>query len=183
MLNHKKSIIEYDCDKILNILQKYTRSVGNQSNAVPCSMLEIYQISKILNFKEPIKSILYFRMGPEFSSLIHKDYYLISDLSYALNLPLFGCKDVSMNWFTQLDPETGIVLFPGPSYGSPTPSLDYKNAVCIDTVNCNSPTIVKVNDWHNIENHSTDTDAGLISIRFKDLSLVPSVGIEPTSKS
>jgi hypothetical protein len=183
MLNHKQSIIEYNCDEILNVLRKYPRSVGDQLAIVSCSTLEILQISKILNFKESITSILYFRIDPKFSSLIHKDYYLISDLSYALNLPLFGCNNVSMKWFKQAHPNTGIVFFPGPSNGRATPSLSYENAICIDDINCNSPTIVKINDWHNITNHSTDTEAGLISIRFKDISVVPSVGIEPTSKS
>ena len=175
MLNHKKSIIEYDCDKILDILKKHSGQITN------CLPLEIYLISKILNFKEPIKTILYFQLSPKSSSSIHKDYYLISDLSYAVNLPLYGCKDVFMKWFKQLNPDTGVSLHPGPGSGLPIPWLDCKNAICIDDVNCNTPTIVKVDDWHNIENYSTNTGAGIISIRFKDLSLVPLVGIEPTS--
>ena len=180
MQNHEKYTIEYDRDEILNVLKKYS---NNQSNIIACSILETLQLSKILNFKVPIRSILYFKLEPAYSSYIHKDYYLVSDLTYALNLPLFGCNDVSMKWFKPQDSDTDIVYFPGPSHSDPTPLLHYKNAICIDKVNCNVPTVVKIDDWHNITNYSSDTGAGLISIRFKDLSLVPPVGIEPTSKS
>ena len=179
MKNHEKYTIEYDRDEILNVLKKYS---DNQSDIIACSILERLQVSKILNFKIPIRSILYFKLEPTYSSYIHKDYYLVSDLTYALNLPLFGCNDVSMKWFKQQDSDADPVYFPGPSYGDPTPLLRYKNAICIDEVNCNTPTVVKIDDWHNIANCSSDKHAGLISIRFKDLSLVPPPRIEQGSK-
>jgi len=167
MNNHKTYTLEYNKDEILNVLKKY---LNNQSAVVKCSILEVSQISKILDFKVPIKSILYFQLPPKFVSNIHKDYYLASEISYALNLPLSECNDVSMKWFNQVQPNTGVEFFPGPSYGRPTPALNYENAICKDDINYNLPTLVKINDWHNVTNYSTNTTATFISIRYKDLS-------------
>ena len=172
MNNHKKYTIEYDRDEILNVLKRHSNT-NNLSRTTACSGLEIFQIFKILNFKTPIRSILYFQLDPEFSSYIHKDYYPVSDLSYALNLPLSGCDEVYMKWFEQAQPDVGIVSFSGPSQGVPTPLLSYENAICLDNINCNSPIVVKIDGWHNIANHSTDAHEKLISVRFKDLSQVP----------
>ena len=169
MQNHKDIPLIYDCAEVLDALQVYAIPEDNGADVSGCSITEIEKISKVLNLGLPIKSILYFRMGRDFKGYIHKDINLNTPhlfVNHALNLPLQNCQQVYMNWFTQNDSNIDITSFGGPTTGSPTPLLDSDNATCIDTVNCNTATLVSVNDWHSIDNYSIENCAYLISIRF-----------------
>ena len=179
MQNHKDLIISYDKQEILNALAKYDPPADNWADVNACNMQEIQKISSILNLSIPIRSILFFRMGRDFTGLIHKDINLNTPnllINHALNLPLANCEQVYMKWFTQNDMSMNSEPFGGPSNGSSTPLLNYDNATCIDNVNCNSPTLVNITDWHRIENHSTKHLAFLISIRFASY-VRPSMGL------
>ena len=180
MQNHKNIPLTYDSDRVMDILQGYTLPKYHSCNTNSCSAIEIEKISKVLNLRLPIRYILYFRIGADASGIIHKDINLRNPnflINHALNLPLRGCEQVYMKWFTQNDLTNNAEPFGGPSSGSPTPLLDKDNATCIDTVNCNTATVVNVNDWHSISNQSTDRCADLISIRFmtnvKSLMILP----------
>lgn len=179
MQNHKDILLTYDSDSIMNILQRYSPPQDASADVNGCTWDEIQKISKVLNLRLPIKSILYFRMGTNFEGYIHKDINLNNPtflVNYALNLPLVNCNHVYMKWFTQNDLAVNAEPFGGPSEGTPTPLLHRSNATCIDTVNCNSTKLVSVNDWHAIENHSTENLAYLISIRFSS-SVKPSMDL------
>lgn len=170
MQNHKNISLFYDPVSILDILQGYPEPLPNSDNVVRCKIHEIEKISEVLNLGLPIRSILYFRPSTDCKGSIHKDINLnmpVPLTNYALNLPLTNCEQVYMKWFVQNDLTVNAETFKGPSTGSLVPKLDKSNATCIDTVNCNTTTLVNVNDWHNIENHSTENyHAYLISIRF-----------------
>ena len=170
MQNHNNNIVvSYNPVDIFNVLTKYDTPVDKWGDASACSATERRAISDILNLGLPITSILYFRMGRDFKGYIHKDINLNTPhlfVNHALNLPLQNCQQVYMNWFTQNDPNIDIMSFGGPTTGSPTPLLGSDNATCVDTVNCNSATLVSINDWHSIDNHSIENCAYLISIRF-----------------
>ena len=169
MQNHNNIIVSYNPADIFNVLTKYDPPVDKWGEASACSATERRAISDILNLGLPITSILYFKMGRDFTGLIHKDINLNTPnlkVNPALNLPLFNCEQVFMKWFTQNDQNINEKPYGGPSTGAPTPLLNYNNATCIDNVNCNNPTLVNITDWHSIENHSTEHLAFLISIRF-----------------
>ena len=175
MLTHKTITINFNKNDIVNILQKYLLTDNGYDKVGCCSLEETIQISKILNLGIPIWSILYFQMERKYKSPIHKDINLNnikSNVTHALNLPVLGCEEVYMKWFIQNDINVNAESFSGPSLGSPTPRLDYNNATCVDTVNCNSATIVNINDWHSIENHSTEHYGYLISIRFRNPNII-----------
>jgi len=158
--NYKPVDIKYDRNTIMNILQS-----DNKNIVRPCSVVERFRISKILNLKDPITNILYFQMNKEFIGDIHKDYTGEYYITHALILPLMGCKATHMKWFFQNNNVTNNSLL-GPT-GKPIPLLLHSNATCIDTVNCNTPIIVKIDDWHSIENNSIEEVSHLISIRFE----------------
>ena len=169
MLNHKDLIIDYNKQEILNVFQEYSIQANNWADVTACTLEEIKKISSILNLPVPIRSILFFRMRKTFTGFIHKDVNM-SDakdiIPYAVNLPLTACDNVHMRWFKQQHEFVEPLVFPGPSYGSPTPLLKHTDATCIDEVCCDASKLVKVDDWHSIENHSTDSCEYLISIRF-----------------
>jgi len=169
MRNHKDLIIEYNKQEILSVLQGYSIPANNWADVDACTLKEIEKISSILSLPLPIRSILFFRMGKTFTGFIHKDINISQAnniITYAVNLPLTACDNVYMRWFEQKNKFVESLMFPGPSYGSPTPLLNSADATCIDEVCCNNSKLVKVDDWHSIENHSTDSCEYLISIRF-----------------
>jgi hypothetical protein len=170
MQNYKEVAINYSSQAILDVLQQYPLPRDNSADVTACSKLETQEISKILDLGLPIISILYFRMGRNFSGYIHKDVNLNNPrptlITHALNLPLSGCKEVYMKWYKQIDINQNEQPFGGPSGGTPTPLLNYNNAICIDQVNCNHTNLVSITDWHAIENRSLEEYGYLISIRF-----------------
>lgn len=169
MQNHKKIIIDYNPDDIINVLPKYSHWT-DEGVAASCSKEEIRKISNILDLNLPITSILYFRLGKTFKGYIHIDKNLNNpepSLKHALNFPLYNCHGVYMQWYKQIDPNKNEKPFGGPSAGTPTACLGYDNAESIDEVNCNQVNLVNVADWHAIENRSSDEYCYLISVRFK----------------
>lgn len=170
MQNHKYLEIQYNRQDILNVLRAYNTPEDNWADVSSCTVQEIQKISNILNLQVPIRSILYFRMGKSFIGRIHKDINNSDTrfvVNYALNLPLTSCKQVYMKWFTQNNNQAILDEFPGPSTGSPTPLLKGTDAKCIDSTSCVQSKLVKVDDWHSIENHSREDCEYLISIRFE----------------
>ena len=168
MQNHKNISLKYDSAGVTDILQGYPlpKYQGCETNL--CTTTEIERISKVLNLGLPIRSILYFRIASGLVGHIHKDINLLNPhflIHHALNLPLANCEKVYMEWFTQNDPTKNLKPFTGPSTGA-TPFLDRSNSTVIDTVNCNTVTLVNVNDWHSISSQSIEGCADLISIRF-----------------
>jgi len=169
MQNHKDISLNYNSAGVMDILQGYPLPKPKSCETNTCSLTEIEKISKVLNLELPIRSILYFILSTDFRGWIHKEINLNTPhflINYALNLPLIKCEQVYMKWFTQNDMNINAKPFGGPTFGSPTPLLDGNNATCIDTANCNTTKLVNVNDWHAVENHSTENYAYLISIRF-----------------
>jgi hypothetical protein len=169
MQNHKDIHLNYNPNELVDILQGYPVPPVECVDVTGCKPNEVKKISEVLNLGVPIRSILYFRMGINFQGLIHKDANLNAPsmiIDYGLNLPLLNCDEVYMKWFTQKDLNVNISQFDGPSIKSPTPKLDRHDSTCIDTVLCNTTKLVKVNDWHAIENQSMNKCAYLISIRF-----------------
>lgn len=166
MLNYKSTLLDYNVDAIMKILDRQQLPQDNCVDLSACSNSEIHELSKILNLGTPIKSILYFRMGKMHTGLIHQDYNPYFPLLHALNLPLSGCDQVYMKWFRKKDSNANITTFDGPTDKTPIPLLGQQDAVCIDTVVCNHPLIVKIDDWHSIENRSSEHCGHLISIRF-----------------
>jgi hypothetical protein len=129
----------------------------------------VEKISMILGSKLPIHTILYFQLQPTVSSLIHIDKNLKDPRAFqsmfALNLPLANSDKVSMNWYSMNSPDVGIDEFIGPN-GSATASVSKDKVTCIDQTYYTNPYIVKIHDWHSVENQSTTEVAQFISLRF-----------------
>ena len=178
MLNHKDIPLIYDAGSIMDILQGIP--LPNKTNSdcvVGCNTQEVEKISNVLNLGLPIKSIFYFRLNKEFVGAIHKDININAPDSspmYGLNLPLANCEQVYMKWFIQNDSTVNDESVAGPraefyataSTARSLPMLNKNNATCIDTINYNSVKLVNINDWHAVDNHSTEDYAYFISIRF-----------------
>lgn len=124
-------------------------------------------VADILNFKE-VDRVVFFEMHENYGSRIHIDGNLKRNLvrTFALNLPLTGCKNAEMRWYKQ-KPDTHTKLLNDWLDTVEIPLLDRDNADLIETNSCDKPMIVKIDDWHDIRN--TRCDSGLeyyISVRF-----------------
>ena len=141
----------------------------------PCTLNEVLHISKLFKLKY-ISRILYFSMYPLHYSTIHIDRNINStfSLEFALNIPVTDGGTVYMNWFNQLGNQN-LQYYSDKNLSSSFPYLDKNDARLIDTVQLNSTMFVKINNWHNIENRSTDTLEKIISIRFNQLNTVDNI--------
>jgi len=184
MSNYISLPFNYDSDSILRILKplKITHVMSCDSNV----KLEIY---KLLGLKFSIATMLYFQLEPLSNSIIHMDKNLSNpkafNTDFALNIPLHNGTNVLMRWYEDNTPDCMHEVFTGVS-GTTTPLLPTNRAVCIDKLYYTVPHIVKINDWHSVENQSNDEYSRFISLRFyvpleKILNyfLVRGTGIKP----
>lgn len=152
----------YEPKALLEVLDPIAKSV------IPCHTKTVIQIYKMLGITVPIHSILYFKLLPTEASIIHIDKNLANknnDAEFALNLPLLNSDKVIMRWYSDNNPITDYEIFIGPN-GTNTPSLPKDRVTCIDQLYYTSPHIVRINDWHSVENESTTNIAHFISLRF-----------------
>jgi hypothetical protein len=171
----------YDPEALVSVLDPIPKLV------IPCHTKTVSQIHNLLGIDIPIQSILYFKLPPIEVSAIHIDINLskkTKGAEFALNLPLMNSAKVLMRWYVDNDPKTNFDVFAGPN-GTDTPLLPINRAICINELYYTRPHIVKINDWHSVENESTTDTAHFISLRFfspLDIvlnRLVRGTGIEP----
>ena len=141
----------------------------------PCTSDEVLHISKLFKLKY-ISRILYFSMCPSHYSTIHIDRNINSPffLEFALNIPVTNGDNVYMNWFNQM-PDQNLEYYSPGDLNSLSPRLNKNSTILIDTVQLSSPMFVSINNWHNIENRSTDTLEKIISIRFNQSNTINNI--------
>jgi hypothetical protein len=163
MNNYESVNLAYSKTDLQNIFNSMDEVVR------PCNFKELLRVCQSLKLKY-VKRILYFSIYPDCYGHIHidKTVGIESSAEFALNIPITDGNHIYMNWFKKTEGSVPEDIFAGPS-GTATPRLDKTDAILIDTRKLNSATFVKINDWHNVENRSTDTIEKIISIRF-DLS-------------
>lgn len=151
------------------IILKILENVPVPNLVTACNKNTVAKISMILGNKLPIHSILYFQMQPTVNSIIHIDKNSEDpkpfQATFALNLPLANSNNVLMNWYSKNSSDVDTGKFVGPN-GSATPSISKDKVTCIDQIYYTNPHIVKINDWHSVENQSTTEVAQFISLRF-----------------
>ena len=184
MINYTSVEFDYEASALFKVLEPFKMSMTACTSCDNKTILEIY---KLLNINVPIQSILYFKLNPNQVGIIHIDKNLSNETKgaeFALNLPLINSDNVLMRWYRDNESNKNFDIFTGPN-GTDTPSLPKDRATCIDQVYYTSPHIVKINDWHSVENESTTDVAHFISLRFflpLDIvmkNLVRRRGIEP----
>lgn len=163
--NYVPLSFDYNKSAILQILERIPKT----DLVVSCDKNTITKISTILGNKLPIHTILYFRMKPDIRSIIHIDKNSKDpkafQATFGLNLPLANSNSVLMRWYSKKNSDTDLESFVGPN-GSPTPSIAEDKVICIDKTYYDKPLVVKINDWHSVENQSTTNVAQFISLRF-----------------
>ena len=181
MNNYIPLPFNYDSEALLGVLDPIPKL------AMPCNTKTVLQIHNLLDIDIPIQSILYFKLPPTTVGVIHIDINLSNktkNAEFALNLPLMNSDKALMKWYIDNDPKTNFDVFAGPN-STDTPLLSKNRAVCIDELYYTSPHLVKINDWHSVENESTTDTAHFISLRFFSTldivmnRLVRGTGIEP----
>jgi hypothetical protein len=70
-----------------------------------------------------------------------------------------------MRWYDDTTPDCISDVFTGPNR-TDTPLLSKNRAVCVDELYYTVPHIVKINNWHSVENQSNDEYSRFISLRF-----------------
>jgi hypothetical protein len=156
---------DYSKSAILQMLEHIPKT----ELVTSCDRNTIAKISMLLGNKLPIHTILYFCMNPTVHSIIHIDKNLentaLFQASFGFNLPLANSEDVLMRWYSKNISDTTIETFVGPNGGN-TPSITKDRVTCINKVYYANPLIVKINDWHSVENQSATDVAQFISLRF-----------------
>lgn len=136
-----------------------------------CDRNTIKKISMLLDRKLTIRNILYFCMKPNVRSIIHIDKNVKDpttfQATFGLNLPLSNSDPVVMRWYSKNNSDIDLETFVGPN-GTPTPLITEDKVTCIDNMCYTKPLIVKINDWHSVENQSTTGVAQFISLRFSE---------------
>ena len=126
------------------------------------------QVADTLNISMPIYTMVYFRLDPYSIGGIHKDIKVNEDYTpketngdmsaFALNLPIINGAGICMNSYSELKQTKYITK-------ANTPYLPEEDSNKLMTVIVNKPSIMKIDDWHRVENIS-GVASELISIRF-----------------
>ena len=169
LLLSKQNYITLSFDYNKSAILKILENVPVPNLVVSCNKSIIAKIGMILGSKLPIHTILYFKLQPTVNSIIHIDKNSKDPTAFqamfALNLPLINSDEVLMSWYSKNSLDVDTDAFIGPN-GSSTPSISKDNVTCIDQTYYSNPHIVKINDWHSVENQSTTGVAQFISLRF-----------------
>jgi hypothetical protein len=96
---------------------------------------------------------------------IHVDGDGSQPVVLALNLPVFNCKDTSMNWYNIPSDQLKFIEDRGNRYKSMPIDYDWTQLTPIETLELTDPYMVRVNVPHNVVNNR-DTFRAILSIRF-----------------
>lgn len=132
-----------------------------------CNFSEINLLQKTLQIKEPILMATLFKLPPQSLGIIHVDKHFFYEQIYdnvAINLPLSPNNGTYMSWYRQNDPTKTYRDF-GRAQKT-VPKIEPDDCTKIESYEVKLPHVVKINDWHNIDNFS-DTEFGyILSMRF-----------------
>jgi hypothetical protein len=150
---------------IVNNIENFGLPLFNPQTAMP----DFFKSLELLFESSIIKSRI-FVYPPNFNmSTSHIDGISGGLNKWALNIPLFGTKNSTMNWFHVTD-----------TIGNQPPNSDRSNALifkittpCLDSLELLSPHIVRTDIPHNVVNMKSSSRA-ILSIRFKS-SIVDSI--------
>lgn len=164
-----KNYIEINVDVDVTSILKILNSVHVVDTVVSCNENVINSISKVLKNELPLHSILYFEIPFKFKGIIHMDSNLDDTTKFmprfALNIPLQNCDKVKMTWYKKKTEDILHTVFQGPS-GTKTPTISGKKVTYKDSIYYTKSHLVKIDDWHSVENEADDSNAKFISVRF-----------------
>jgi hypothetical protein len=104
----------------------------------------------------------FFMTAPMSELPIHLDGNHENPKFLALNLPIIGCKNTTMNWWEQIEL---IDVESTKEYGANICLFDSDNKICSHSLELSSPAIVQINIPHNVSNLQ-DTTRVILSVRF-----------------
>lgn len=165
MENFIKRPFDYDKNSILDIVSEI-----KHFHSKSCNRDMVEKINQVLQLKHRVKSILYFNIPPHVKSPIHIDENLNLPPPYnkfGLNLPLFNCDQIKMNWWQKKSPNIDDELMVNPYIKDAARhrKLSYENATLVDSVFYSQPFIVNISDYHSVENLSNQSGY-FVSLRF-----------------
>jgi hypothetical protein len=162
MINYTSLPIEYDS----GILKECFKGKHGTTNV--CSLEEISIIENHLRLTNKVRSVLLFRVRPRSSGYIHKDYiskYPHLRPVWSLLLPIHETAFSTMKWFNAIGSCDINVQASESDRSGMIERLSPTCAEMVGSVVCKEPTIVKINDWHSI-NNSQDITSMVVSIRL-----------------
>lgn len=94
---------------------------------------------------------------------VHSDNWS-GNIQRAINLPLFNCKGLFMNWYSV--PDTSKIFIKGrDGRHKPVPMIKPEYAKLEHSVSCDKPFIADINQWHTAEKIDDEVSI-MISVRF-----------------
>ena len=168
MLSKYKFInFKYNLQEIKSMLPDISEISGSQK-IYSFKDTDIEKLQKILSCKHKIFSVLYFHLLSNSKGRIHIDgdiRHLDKHPKLALNIPIHNGDCSTMYWYNKIS-DVDTEVFNGPSKGTPTPTLNRNDALCVAYTKIDKPIIVKICDWHSISNTSDTKNSEILSIRF-----------------
>lgn len=101
---------------------------------------------------------------------VHSDNWS-GNIFRAINIPLENCNEMYMNWYNVID-EDKIFLQGHEGRYNPVKKIPLQYTKCIASINCNTPFIADVNQWHAGEMRG-DGVAVMLSVRVWPFSAKP----------
>jgi hypothetical protein len=153
-----------DIEKIEGIVPTHTTSIS--SYKLPTE--HAHKIKEIINIrtKRKLKSLRIFKMKPRCKSGLHIDYdqWMKIFPRYALNIPLYGCEDSFIEFHRNTGEQVADSNEESGAGGYFYPK-DYTKVFYNSTLNMLTPTLVRIDVPHTVDNFS-DHERKILSIRF-----------------
>lgn len=133
-----------------------------------CTSSEIKAIKRVLGITQLCIGCTVFKLPPQSVGIIHVDKNVNDEnffFNYAFNFPLGTNKGTTMSWYKQNDTTKTYKDFGSNKEG--TPVIQSNDVTLIETYEVVKPHIVRINDWHSIDNSSTTETGYIVSMRFE----------------
>ena len=166
--NYNFVILKYDINKLMSCLPNL-ESLHNPYGIVKHHVDNdnLNRMNDVLNLPLTIRHAGLFKLPPKSVGIIHTDFNIINPQYWHATALNIGFGDVSktyMSWYKQVDPSKTIYDYGHNKDG--TPIIQPEDAIKIERINVTTPHIIRISDWHSIDNDSPIDTGYILTLRF-----------------
>lgn len=159
-INLITSVLQQRTQKFLNFPDLYAEPISEEELrcCVPSLFEQFTQLGIVFDVAR------FFSTPPGQILPIHRDGTDDQPKYWALNLPIYNCKNTSMIWYKT---DASVYYYHKSNY-SPAPISCYPIEECVEVERCqiDKPTWVKVDTPHTVDNPTNAGNRIIISLRF-----------------
>jgi hypothetical protein len=160
--------LSYDINELMSCLPDL-ESLYNPYGIVKyhCNTEQTQRINILLNLPWTIRHVGLFKLPPKSVGIIHTDSNVLYPEHFhatALNIGFGDTSETYMSWYKQVDTSKTIYDYGHNKDG--TPVMQPNDAIKIERINVTTPHIIRINDWHSIDNDSQSKTGYILTLRF-----------------